>query len=148
MGLDMNLLARRYLSDYKEDDKKLKEALNALVPDHDGIELNYLMGEAMYWRKENHIHKWFVDNVQDGEDDCREYYVTQEELAKLIDIMKRVLADHSLAQELLPTQSGFFFGGTDYGEYYYESLEGTVEALEKYLTEKYADWEFYYHSSW
>ena len=148
MGLDMNLLARRYLSDYKEDDKKLKEALNALVPDHDGIELNYLMGEAMYWRKENHIHKWFVDNVQDGEDDCGEYYVTQEELAKLIDIMKRVLADHSLAEELLPTQRGFFFGGTDYDEYYYKSLETSVEALEKYLSEKYSDWEFVYQSSW
>lgn len=26
--------------------------------------------EIGYWRKANHIHKWFVDCVQDGEDDC------------------------------------------------------------------------------
>ena len=30
-----------------------------------------------YWRKANQIHKWFVDNVQGGIDDCRPYPVSQ-----------------------------------------------------------------------
>ncbi len=28
-----------------------------------------------YWRKNNAVHKWFVDNLNNGEDDCQEYYV-------------------------------------------------------------------------
>lgn len=27
--------------------------------------------EVAYWRKANAVHKWFVDTVQNGEDDCR-----------------------------------------------------------------------------
>lgn len=46
-----------------------------------------------YWRKANHIHNWFVQNVQDGEDDC-EYHreVTKEYLEMLLSICKTVLA--------------------------------------------------------
>jgi hypothetical protein len=39
--------------------------------------------EVMYWRKANQIHKWFVDNVQDGVDDCKEYWVSEEKLQEL-----------------------------------------------------------------
>lgn len=45
-----------------------------------------------YWRKANHIHKWFVDNVQDGEDDCKEYRVSIEQLHKLRDICFDILS--------------------------------------------------------
>ena len=47
--------------------------------------------QIAYWRKANMIHKWFVDNVQDGEDDCREYYVSREQLALLVETCKEVL---------------------------------------------------------
>ncbi len=43
-----------------------------------------------YWRKANQIHKWFVDNVQDGNDDCKTYYVSTEDLEKLLNICKEV----------------------------------------------------------
>ena len=33
--------------------------------------LSYIDEEVGYWRKANAIHKWFVDNVQDGNDDCK-----------------------------------------------------------------------------
>lgn len=40
--------------------------------------------EIAYWRKANQIHKWFVDNVQDGEDDCGDYEVSEEQLRDLL----------------------------------------------------------------
>lgn len=39
-----------------------------------------------YWRKANAIHKWFVDNVQNGNDDCGTYEVTKENIESLLDI--------------------------------------------------------------
>jgi hypothetical protein len=36
-----------------------------------------------------------------------------------------------VAKELLPTQAGFFFGSTDYDEYYYEDLVYTRDLLDK-----------------
>lgn len=95
--------------------------------------------EVGYWRKANAIHKWFVDNVQDGEDDCREYYVEWEQLEELLKICKDVKALHENKEEgideqtpetLLPTQSGFFFGGTDYDEYYFQDIKDTIKILE------------------
>jgi len=74
-----------------------------------------------------------------------------------------VLEDSKTARELLPTQEGFFFGGTDYDEYYWCDLECTKEQLEKILgmVEKGEDgWGWHYkgeedwnltityHSSW
>lgn len=50
-----------------------------------------LQEEIGYWRKANHIHAWFVDNVQDGEDDCKKYSVSRDQLAKLYEIVDRVL---------------------------------------------------------
>ena len=39
--------------------------------------------EAMYWRKANAIHNWFVQNVQDGNDDCKKYWVSIDHLKEL-----------------------------------------------------------------
>jgi hypothetical protein len=53
------------------------------------------------------------------------------------------------AEELLPTQSGFFFGSTDYDEGYKQDLEYTVERIEKILNDSALEkCEFYYQSSW
>lgn len=121
--------------------------------------LSTIKEEVAYWRKANHIHKWFVDNCQDGEDDCREAWVSHEQLQELLDTCKTILnapksQRDSLAKELLPTQSGFFFGGTEYGEWYYEDLEYTVKTLEPLLKElrqakeQGVDVTMYYSSSW
>lgn len=121
--------------------------------------LDTIREEAAYWRKANEIHKWFVDNCQDGEDDCREAWVSHEQLQELVDTCKTILnapksKQKQLAEELLPTQRGFFFGGTEYDEYYYEDLKYTVETLEPLLEELRQAKEqgfsvtMYYHSSW
>jgi hypothetical protein len=106
--------------------------------------------EVAYWRKVNCVHKWFVQNCQGGKDDCKEYPVSKEQLEQLLEIVIKVLANHNLAMTLLPTQAGFFFGGTDIDEYYFSDLEETKEQLEKVLH----DWKtegynhFIYRSSW
>jgi hypothetical protein len=48
--------------------------------------------EVGYWRKANAIHNWFVENVQDGEDDC-DYHreVTADDLQELITVCTKVL---------------------------------------------------------
>ena len=49
-----------------------------------------------YWRKANAIHKWFVENVQDGVDDCGRYEVTKEQLQELLKICLMVKENSKL----------------------------------------------------
>ena len=105
--------------------------------------------EVAYWRKANQVHAWFVREVQGGEDECNPYGVEREQLAELVANCKRVLADHSLAANLLPSQEGFFFGGTEYDESYFTDLEETVRQLEPLLTgDAGTSGKFEYQSSW
>lgn len=151
MGLDMYLRAKKYISNYDEKEKEVVGKLNDMfniVSDED-YTVTEVAFRVAYWRKANQIHQWFVENCQGGEDDCREYYVGRNQLKDLRDLCEQVLANKDKADELLPTQSGFFFGGTDYDEWYFSGLEGTVERLNKILDDSaLIDMEFYYQSSW
>jgi hypothetical protein len=137
--------------------------------------------EVGYWRKENHIHNWFVENIQNGEDDCKYHReVTEEDLLELLDICKRVLdscemadaklhvgtqysngedipifedgqviKDTTIAEELLPTCSGFFFGGTEYDSYYVNGIQNTMDIINTVLeTTDFDTQMLYYVSSW
>ena len=154
MGLDMYLSAKKYMSKYFDpaDSEKIK-SINELFGVEGEEDGDYGAQEVIfrvaYWRKANAIHQWFVDNCQDGVDECQETWVSREQLQELITICKTILADMSKAQELLPTQSGFFFGGTDYDEWYKQDLEHTVQRLGKILADPaFAKSDFYYQSSW
>lgn len=109
--------------------------------------------EIGYWRKANHIHKWFVDNVQDGEDDCEKYEVTKSNLLDLKDVCEEVLTlkgkDEGKIEEILPTTSGFFFGGTVYDEYYFSGIEETIRIINNVLeTTDFEKELVVYQSSW
>jgi len=101
-----------------------------------------------YWRKANQIHKWFVDHVQDGNDNCEEYRVTRDQLQLLLDNCKLVLINKEEAKTLLPRQEGFFFGSYEYDEFYWYDIQDTIEQLEKILNEYPEEWDFQYQSSW
>lgn len=155
MGLDMYLTGERYLWSTNDADKAKGEQINALFPELKGKQIKTIRVEAGYWRKANHIHKWFVDNVQDGKDECKEHYVNDDHLRQLLSTCKAVLASRhgpnaqANAEAMLPTASGFFFGGTAYDEYYYSDIEKTVEILESIVdNEELKDWDFHYCSSW
>src|SRR5438046_10755226 len=100
MGLDMNLWKKTYVRDWSQnpEDKKYKIKITiggkptSIKPER----ITYIVEEAGYWRKANAIHNWFVENVQDGMDDCREYYVPREKLQELLSIVNKVLASCEL----------------------------------------------------
>lgn len=148
MGLDMYLRGRRYL-----DDRDVSQKVQNLFPEladlfaWGGAVVKEIEIEAGYWRKANHIHKWFVDHVQQGEDDCDTYPVSREKLTELLELCQRVLGFRHLANELLPTQEGFFFGSTSYDDGYYLDIESTIQILENALKLP-ESWGFQYHSSW
>ena len=145
MGLDMYLYAERYVSDYNEEGKELSNKLFEAT----GKRITSIRTEVGYWRKANAIHKWFVDNCQDGRDECQSTFVPDEKLEELLETVKQVLADPKLAPQLLPTGSGFFFGGTEYDSWYIQDLEETKNILETVLNDRSLDnWDFYYQSSW
>jgi hypothetical protein len=147
MGLDMYLTAKRYIYDFGDDDMPLRDAIGALkVNDMCVKELSYSAG---YWRKANQIHKWFVDNVQEGVDNCGEYLVTHEKLERLLDLVNEVLRNKDKANELLPTANGFFFGSDVYDEGYFDDLIQTKAIIENVLAlDNFNRYDIYYSSSW
>jgi hypothetical protein len=149
MGLDMYLDKRTYVKywEHNGDDNYEVTVTKKNEPTNiDPKKVKYIIEEAGYWRKANQIHRWFVENVQNGVDNCGDYYVERNQLQALLDLCKIVQKDHSKAEELLPSASGFFFGGTDYDEWYYNDIENTISILEDALEDK--NGEYYYTSSW
>ena len=143
MGLDMYLNAKRFLW-HNEDDigAKIAEAFPELA----GKRVKEVIIEAMYWRKSNQIHAWFVENVQKGVDDCGNYYVSREQLEELRQLILAALATKDASK--LPPQAGFFFGSDKVDQYYWEDLRETEEKLNKIMEELPQGWDFEYHSSW
>lgn len=86
---------------------------------------------VFYWRKANAIHHWFVEKVQNGVDECQESLVHPEMLLDLIDRCEQVAADRSKCHDLLPTVGGFFFGSTEYDEWYFRDVEETATGLKE-----------------
>ena len=148
MGLDMYLHKRTHVYHYGAHDTSPQAIVT--YPGVRSERVSDITERMGVWRKANAIHQWFVDNCQGGEDDCMEHYVDTDDLKKLADAVDQVIADHSLASELLPTQGGFFFGDTDYGEYYFQYLELTKEICKTALADAEGGnfYNFYYESSW
>lgn len=128
MGLDMYVKAKIYvgLSNMENLRDGIVTLQKATAPLGMLRELSY---EFLYFRKANWLHKWFVDNVQEGEDDCGEYEIDVDTLEKVLAVIQEVLDDHSLAESLLPTQSGFFFGDTRMDESYFEELKTSYDYI-------------------
>jgi hypothetical protein len=134
MGLDMYLNADHYVSDFEEAGIRLANAIK--VESELGLGAfrpKNVTYELMYWRKANAIHNWFVNNVQEGKDDCRESYVSLEKLTELRDICDKILLNPELGAELLPTTQGFFFGSREYDEWYLQTIARTAQGLTKIL---------------
>lgn len=156
MGLDMYLTAKRYL--WSDKDKEIAKDINDAV----GVEFNpekRFVGssmmvkevsiDAMYWRKANAIHGWFVENCQGGRDECQETHVDRAKLIQLRDLCQSILdnPDSTGDTDLEPRQ-GFFFGSYEKDEWYYQDLKNTVEGITKALSLPEKEYDFYYQASW
>jgi len=174
MGLDMYLTKKTYIGNKY---KKAGEMVRLGLPNIKDERVSEISESVGYWRKANQIHNWFVQNVQDGTDDCKDYYVSEENFKALLEVVNKVLdsitivdgdmitenvfekgkvtevkrkqqivKDSSVAEALLPTQSGFFYGSTGYDEYYVDDLKETKKIVEEALADE--DGDYYYQSSW
>lgn len=151
MGLDMYLHRRRYVQNWSHFTPEQRREVTLTVGGRE-IELKdpaYIIEQVGYWCKANAIHAWFVDNIQYGEDDCKEYYVNPELLTDLKSKIEEALLQtvNSPDQPVLPTRAGFFFGGTEYDQYYLDDLRETLVIIEEALSDPEAG-DLYYQSSW
>lgn len=90
MGLDMYLHKKVY--QYRKPDGTLTSDMHAVTFDDYGRSNGtYVVTQAAYWRKANQIHKWFVDNVCDGNDDCKPYYCGRDNIEELVGVCRKVL---------------------------------------------------------
>jgi hypothetical protein len=92
-------------------------------------------------------------NLVDGK--VIQSYTYNEKGEKVITWMDgKVIEDTSVCEELLPTCNGFFFGDTEYNEWYVEQIDYTIKMLKDVIKEEekmrkndiYND--FYYCASW
>jgi len=74
---------------------------------------------------------------------------------EFVDVIEdgKLMSNSHIAAKLLPSSSGFFFGSTDYDQYYMQDIDDTIEILETILGESdpnkgYFSEEIYYRSSW
>ena len=154
MGLDMCLKKKTYVGANYEH-RNVKGKIDLSVGDErlnvKFSRVSEIVEEVGYWRKANQIHNWFVQNVQDGIDECQESLVSLEQLTELRDLCQKINKSKSVKQaaELLPPAQGFFFGGEDLDEYYFEDLKDTLKILNPLIKEVEKDGgEVYYRSSW
>lgn len=93
MGLDMYLSRKKFIGanyehrnvkghiDIKIGEKQMPISFN---------KVSCIEERVGYWRKANAIHNWFVNNVQDGCDDCKPYYVSIGDLESLLELCKEI----------------------------------------------------------
>ncbi|CAJ0592317.1 unnamed protein product [Cylicocyclus nassatus] len=98
------------------------------------------------WRKCNQFRGWFsrLANFEDEGETTLSITVLEDFLADL----KAVAADHSLAEEIMPVQHGFFFGSYEYDDWYFNDIEKAIVDIEDLLSDvckndKIEYWEWY-----
>ena len=131
MGLDMYLEKEVYIGANYEHRQVTGKVDITIKDKHLDIPFNQIATitlDVAYWRKANQIMNWFTKHP-DWDEDRQEVSVYGKDLLDLASLCNTVLADHSKAEELLPSMEGFFFGSTDYDEYYFADLQDTVDML-------------------
>lgn len=137
-------------TNYPEDIKNLAEYIY-----NDNFKSSYISEDGMrqyqigYFRKFNALHSYIVDNLADGVDECQEIEITKDNLYTLLDTLVRVDNNKDLADSELPTADGFFFGNTNYDEWYFSDVKDAIEMCELFLTKiDFDKYKLIYRASW
>ena len=87
MGLDMYLTKRTYVQNWdymKESEKNYVSVKGADSKPIKSERIQYVVEQLCYWRKANHIHKWFVRNVKNGVNNGGQYILSLPHLKQLM----------------------------------------------------------------
>lgn len=91
----------------------------------------------VYWRKANQVFRYLEKNIGTIEN-CKEHVVPVDVVKNLlntcIDVFDKAtdgtyVTNSEYASQKLPTRSGYFFGSTEYNEYYVMEIKWTIEEL-------------------
>lgn len=137
-------------TNYPEDIKNLAEYIyNA------NFKSSYISDDGMrqyqigYFRKFNALHAYIVNTLAGGRDECQEIYITKDNLSALLGKLYTVSKNNELAESELPTADGFFFGSTEYDEWYFSDVNDALEMCELFLTNiDFDKYDLVYHASW
>ena len=145
MGLDINFYKAKRSKD-NETKERLEEIRKALATEYlksidernsklikeleDENEKINPWNEVAYFRKVNFLIPFFG-----YEENCSNIEIGKYQVEDLIEACKEVLANHDKASFLLPTQAGFFFGSTDYDDWYFDDVQNVKEKFEEILAD-------------
>lgn len=172
MGLDMYLYARKVNTSFRKGDIDVKypcelQDFENLMKDFEEsliIKNDYKIG---YWRKFSALHHFIVEHFGEGEDNCQPIWLDKceiEDTLKILETVKKsfdnakiieqkenyIIYDNPIAQQLLPTKGGFFFGNLKYDSDYLDNLDYAIYIFEmalKLLKEN-PFYDIYYQASW
>ena len=102
--------------------------------------------KVAYWRKFNSLHGWMVKNVQDGIDECQQSEIPREKIQQLVEILGIIKEVPQKAEVLMPATDGFFFGSTQYDQYFLDDVNTALDAFQDML--QHPDQTYFYQASW
>lgn len=94
---------------------------------------NRASSEIAYFRKVNFLVRFMESYYGKEVENCIPFEINKDGIVELKDRCEKVLKDHTLAKELLPTQEGFFFGNTEYNDAYYKDVALVLEKCDEIL---------------
>ena len=115
MGLDMYLTKKTYVKNWDHMTAERRHEITVkrggeIRHDIKPERISEIVEQVAYWRKANAIHKWFVDNVQDGKNECQESCVTVKQLRTLVELCQEVLATVETVDGLVNTGTQYANG--------------------------------------
>lgn len=166
MGLDMYLIrAKKGTQEIREVLRKaIVELENKFFGEYNKLEIlekfetaieDVSVDEVAYWRKANHIHAWFNASLAHGEIEDRERVPVALNDIKDLRANCAVVVDafnndsdgwKKVAEEILPTEAEYFYGSTDYDEYYIQQTRETLDMLDGVIKQWDDDYEYYYYA--
>lgn len=130
-GFTFSALGVNYAKSEKEPITYTPKPVSAFVENREDIYGRIYAKSDMYFRKVNFLFAYFSNNGS-MVDDCYSI-VSVSDIKDIIQRCESVLKDHNLAEKLLPTQDGFFFGSTEYDKWYFEDVRDCKKQFSAFL---------------
>lgn len=132
MGLDMYLDCVTMFYDTSNEDARDAAVMPVNIKND---RVKSITESMIYWRKANQIHRWFVNNVQNGEDNCGTYLVNRDDISSLLAAVTVVLDAKDKSLDLGIERANSLLPPVEVGERYWSVLDRTKKELEDLLAE-------------